>query len=156
MRFVERASRKLARSTFYAMARWQAGTEQHGAFLGRIVDIGAELFAMSATVVYTQTQVREHPERAAETSELARAFCDQAEQRIDSLFHELWSNADESNHRLALNVLSGRYTWMEEGIIDPSAGDGPMVPLPGGDRLIAATVETNGRAGQIAGQHAHA
>src|SRR6478752_2567321 len=55
MRFVERASRKLARSTFYAMARWQAGTEDHGAFLGRIVDIGAELFAISATVVYTQT-----------------------------------------------------------------------------------------------------
>ena len=27
MRFVERASRKLARSTFYGMARWQAGTE---------------------------------------------------------------------------------------------------------------------------------
>ena len=156
MRFVERASRKLARSTFYAMARWQAGTEQHGAFLGRIVDIGAELFAMSATVVYTQTQVREHPERAAETTELARAFCDQAEQRVDSLFHELWSNADESNHRLALNVLSGRYTWMEEGIIDPSAGDGPMVPLPEGDRGIPATVETNGSVGQIAGQHARA
>jgi len=156
MRFVERASRKLARSTFYAMARWQAGTEQHGAFLGRIVDIGAELFAMSATVVYTQTQLREHPERADQTIELARAFCDQAEQRTDRLFHELWNNADESNHRLALNVLGGRYSWMEEGIIDPSAGDGPMVPLPEPDRGNPATVETNGRAGQIAGEHAHA
>ena len=128
MRFVERASRKLARSTFYAMARWQAGTEDHGAFLGRIVDIGAELFAMSATVVYTQTAMREHPERAAETRELAEAFCNQAQHRTERLFHELWSNADAPNHRLALDVLSGRHTWLEAGIIDPSAGDGPMVP----------------------------
>ena len=128
MRFVERASRKLARSTFYGMARWQAGTEQHGAFLGRIVDIGAELFAMSAAVVYAQTAMREHPERAAETQELAEAFCNQAQLRAERLFHDLWSNADEANHRLALNVLKGRHAWLEEGIIDPSFGDGPMVP----------------------------
>jgi alkylation response protein AidB-like acyl-CoA dehydrogenase len=128
MRFVERASRKLARSTFYAMARWQAGTEDHGAFLGRIVDIGAELFAISAAVVYTQTQMRDHPERAAETQELAGAFCNQAQHRTERLFHELWSNADAANHRLALDVLGGRHAWLEEGIIDPSGGDGPMVP----------------------------
>jgi alkylation response protein AidB-like acyl-CoA dehydrogenase len=128
MRFVERASRKLARSTFYAMARWQAGTEDHGAFLGRIVDIGAELFAISAAVVYTQTQMRDHPDRAAETKQLAEAFCNQAQHRTERLFHELWSNADTANHRLALDVLGGRHAWLEEGIIDPSAGDGPMVP----------------------------
>jgi hypothetical protein len=128
MRFVERTSRKLARSTFYGMARWQADTENHGAFLGRIVDIGAELFAMAAAVVYAQTATRENPERAAETRELAEAFCNQAHHRTERLFHELWSNADEPNHRLALDVLKGRHSWLEEGIIDPSAGDGPMVP----------------------------
>ena len=128
MRFVERTSRKLARSTFYGMARWQAGTENHGAFLGRIVDIGAELFAIAAAVVYAQTAIREHPERAAETQELADGFCTQAEHRAELLFHQLWNNADEPNHRLALDVLKGRHSWLEEGIIDPSAGDGPMVP----------------------------
>ena len=134
MRFVERASRKLARSTFYGMARWQAGTEAHGAFLGRIVDIGAELFAISAAVVYTQTQMRDHPERATETQELAQAFCTQAQLRADRLFHDLWTNADDANHRLALNVLKGRHAWLEAGIIDPSAGDGPMVPTADTDR----------------------
>jgi alkylation response protein AidB-like acyl-CoA dehydrogenase len=138
MRFVERASRKLARSTFYGMARWQAGTEDHGAFLGRIVDIGAELFAISATVVYTQTAMREHPERAAETTALAEAFCNQAQHRTERLFHELWSNADASNHRLALDVLKGRHAWLEKGIMDPSAGEGPMVPLAETDLGIPA------------------
>ncbi len=147
MRFVERASRKLARSTFYAMARWQAGTEDHGAFLGRIVDIGAELFAISATVVYTQTALRDHPERAAETQELAEAFCNQAQHRTERLFHELWDNADVSNHRLALDVLKGRHTWLEEGIIDPSVGDGPMVPSAEtdlGTQTPIAVATTNG------------
>jgi alkylation response protein AidB-like acyl-CoA dehydrogenase len=144
MRYVERSSRKLARSTFYGMARWQAGTEAHGAFLGRIVDIGAELFAMSAAVVYTQTAIREHPERAAETQELAEAFCHQAQLRAERLFHDLWTNADGANHRLALNVLSGRHTWLEAGIIDPSAGDGPMVPTPETDRGIPVAAARNG------------
>jgi len=136
MRYVERASRKLARSTFYGMARWQAGTEDHGAFLGRIVDIGAELFAMSAAVVYTQTAIKEHPERATETQELAAAFCNQAQHRAERLFHQLWDNADTPNHQLALDVLKGRHTWLEASILDPSAGDGPMVPPPETDRGI--------------------
>jgi alkylation response protein AidB-like acyl-CoA dehydrogenase len=147
MRFVERASRKLARATFYAMARWQAGTEDHGAFLGRIVDIGAELFAISATVVYTQTALREHPERAAETQELAEVFCNQAQLRTERLFHDLWDNADAPNHRLALDVLKGRHTWLEQGIIDPSAGDGPMVPSAEtdlGTAIASAAATTNG------------
>jgi alkylation response protein AidB-like acyl-CoA dehydrogenase len=144
MRYVERSSRKLARSTFYGMARWQAGTEAHGAFLGRIVDIGAELFAMSAAVVYTQTAIREHPERAAETQELAAAFCTQAQLRAERLFHDLWTNADQSNHRLALDVLSGKHTWLEAGIIDPSAGDGPMVPTAETDRGIPVVAARNG------------
>ena len=44
------ARRKLARSTFYGMARWQGRLEHKQGFLGRVVDIGAELFAMSAAV----------------------------------------------------------------------------------------------------------
>ena len=111
-------------------------TDDHGAFQGRIVDTGAELFAMSAAMVYAQTAMREHPERAAETQELAEAFCNQAQHRGKRLFHELWSNADAAKHRLALDVLGGRHTWLEAGIVDPSAGDGPMVPSAETDRGI--------------------
>ena len=75
LRYAERSSRRLARSTFYAMGRWQAKLEQRQSFLGRIVDIGAELFAISAAVVYADTIARETPERADSARELADLFC---------------------------------------------------------------------------------
>jgi alkylation response protein AidB-like acyl-CoA dehydrogenase len=127
LRYVERSSRKLARCTFYAMGRWQAKLEQRQAFLGRIVVIGAELFAIAAAVSYADTIGREHPERAVEARELAELFCRQARRRAQELFDALWSNDDDANHAAAEQVLAGRYTWLEEGIADPS-GDGPMIP----------------------------
>ena len=126
VRFAERSSRKLARSTFYAMSRWQAKLEQKQAVLGRIVDIGAELFAISAAAVYAQTLREEHPERGDEAVELADLFIRQARRRVDALFGELFSNDDDANYTLAQQVLEGRHTWLEEGIADPS-GDGPMI-----------------------------
>jgi alkylation response protein AidB-like acyl-CoA dehydrogenase len=127
LRYVERSSRKLARCTFYGMARWQAKLEQKQTFLGRIVDIGAELFAISSTVVYADTIGHEHPGRKAEAIELAQLFGAMAKRRADALFHELWANDDETRHAAAQKVLAGRYTWLEEGILDPS-GEGPMIP----------------------------
>ncbi|HEY2636114.1 MAG TPA: acyl-CoA dehydrogenase, partial [Solirubrobacteraceae bacterium] len=126
MRFAERGARKLARSTFYAMSRWQAKLERKQTFLGRIVDIGAELFAIACAVVYADTQAREHPERADEARELAELFCRQARRRADDLFGALWSNDDDANYKAAQKVLEGRYAFIEEGVCDPS-GSGPLV-----------------------------
>jgi alkylation response protein AidB-like acyl-CoA dehydrogenase len=126
VRYTERAARKLARSTFYAMTRWQAKLEKKQAVLGRIVDIGAELYAISAAAVYAQTLREEHPERGDEAVELADLFIRQARRRVEALFGELFSNDDDANYALAQQVLEGRHTWLEEGIADPS-GDGPMV-----------------------------
>jgi hypothetical protein len=50
MRFVERSSRKLARQTFLRHEPLAGQAEYKQVFLARIVDIGAELFAMAAAV----------------------------------------------------------------------------------------------------------
>jgi alkylation response protein AidB-like acyl-CoA dehydrogenase len=128
LRYVERASRKLARVTFYGMARWQGKLERKQGFLGRIVDIGAELFAMSATCVRAQMDAATSTgtQRGAVASELADLFCTQARLRAEELFDQLWSNTDAADSALARRVLSGRYTWLEEGIIDPSI-PGPWI-----------------------------
>src|SRR5690606_9988215 len=77
LRYVERTARKLARSTFYAMSRWQGRMESKQGFLGRIVDIGAELFAMSATCSRAE-MLRSRGENGREAYQLADAFCRQA------------------------------------------------------------------------------
>jgi len=125
LRFVERASRKLARSTFYAMSRWQGGLERRQRFLGRIVDIGAELFAMSAACVRAQRDPRD-----GAATELADAFCQQARVRVEELFNRLWDNSDDSDRALARQVLADRYTWVEEGVLDPSI-EGPWIASHG-------------------------
>jgi alkylation response protein AidB-like acyl-CoA dehydrogenase len=120
LRYAERGSRKLARSTFWAMGRYQAKLEQRQTLLGRIVDIGAELFAISAAVVYANTVATEQPARADSARELADLFCRQARRRADRLFHELWANDDSEGYAAALAVLDGRHEWIEEGVPDPS------------------------------------
>jgi alkylation response protein AidB-like acyl-CoA dehydrogenase len=128
LRYVERHSRKLARSTFYAMGRYQARLEHKGHLLGRIVDIGAELFAVACACVYADTVAREQPDRGQEAIELADLFCGQARRRADRLFTELWANDDDAQYKVAQQVLSGRYEWFEHDVLDP-AGDGPMMPV---------------------------
>jgi alkylation response protein AidB-like acyl-CoA dehydrogenase len=120
LRFVERSSRKLARSTFYGMSRWQAKLEKKQGFLGRLVDIGAELYAMSACCVRARMLVDDGGPEAAGATELADLFCQASRRRVDRLFADLWANDDVGNYKAAQRVLSGRYQWAESGIIDPS------------------------------------
>ncbi|MEU1895019.1 acyl-CoA dehydrogenase family protein [Streptomyces pristinaespiralis] len=125
LRYVERSSRKLARSTFYAMSRWQGRMETKQGFLGRIVDIGAELFAMSAACVRAD-MLRASGDHGREAYQLADAFCRQARIRVEELFTRLWSNTDDLDRKVVDGVLSGTYSWLEEGVVDAS-GEGPWI-----------------------------
>ncbi|MFG2085046.1 MULTISPECIES: acyl-CoA dehydrogenase family protein [unclassified Spirillospora] len=140
LRYVERASRKLARSIFYAAGRWQGGLEQRQGFLGRMVDIGAELYAMSAVCVRAHADASadgplgsagrdgEGPATAPGASAvlLADAFCRQSRVRVDELFDGLWRNTDATDVKLARAVLAGDFAWVEEGVLDPSI-PGPWI-----------------------------
>lgn len=139
LRFVERSSRRLARQTFYGMGRWQAKLEYKQAFLGRIVDIGAELFAMAACCSRAEMMLHTAPERAATAYELAEAYCEQARVRVDEYFDQLWRNTDDADHELAGKVLAGDYTWLEEGVLDQSEGTGPWIA----DAAPRASVKEN-------------
>ncbi|MEZ5128906.1 MAG: acyl-CoA dehydrogenase family protein [Micropruina glycogenica] len=122
LRYVERTTRKLARSIFYGMGRWQGAMERKQAFLGRVVDIGAELFAMTAACVRAKAERQSRPGGV----QLADLFCDQARVRIGALFTALWSNTDDADDAAAKDVLAGQYAFVESGIKLP-ADDGPWV-----------------------------
>jgi alkylation response protein AidB-like acyl-CoA dehydrogenase len=132
LRFVERGSRKLARQTFYGMSRWQAKLEYRQAFLGRIVDIGAELFAMAAActraeMLRTQNSGARDTEQGEAAYVLADAFCAQARLRVDALFDQLWTNTDDLDRGIANQLMDDDFTWLEHGVLDQSEGTGPWI-----------------------------
>lgn len=136
LRFVERASRRLARSTFYAMSRWRGGLETRQGFLGRVVDVGAELFATSAVAVRARADADAHPERGTTPLEVADVFCHQSRLRVDALFEGLWSNTDELDGRLARRLMADSYTWLEEGVLDPSLPGPWIAPTDPGPSVL--------------------
>jgi len=117
LRYVNRTSRRLARSLFHAILRFGPRLERKQAVLGRLVDAGAELFAMTAACVRA-AQLRasaDAEERAhAETAvALAEAFCALARRRIAGHLDGLFDNDDAGMYRTAQRVLAGEFRWIE-------------------------------------------
>ena len=128
LRYAERRSRKLARSTFYAMGRYQAKLEQKGALLGRHRRHRRRAVRDRRAPASTRTTLAaSSPTAATRPYELADLFCKQARRRAERLFDELFANDDAPQYEVAQQVLEGRYDWFEDDVLDP-AGDGPMIP----------------------------
>jgi len=117
MRYVERGSRRLARSVFHTMMRFGPKLEQRQAVLFRLVDAGAELFAMAATCARAQRLAQKDPAAARRARALADLFCRQARARIATKFEGLWSNTDVPTYRVAQEVLAGEHRWLERGMV---------------------------------------
>ncbi|HEX5632269.1 MAG TPA: acyl-CoA dehydrogenase family protein, partial [Gemmatimonadales bacterium] len=117
MRFVERQSRKLARTIFHCMVRFGPRLEKRQAVLGRIVEIGAELFAMAAAVSRANALRKPGGAEAEGAVELADVFCRQARRRVNDKFRDVWSNEDLPTYAVARKVLDGRYSWLEQGMV---------------------------------------
>lgn len=116
LRFIDRTARKLARSTFYTMVRFGPSLDKRQAVLGRIVDVGAELFVMTAACVRADQLSRKNPSDTSPTT-LADLFCRQSRRRIEDCFDNLFDNTDAATNAVALQTLEGRFEWLEEGIV---------------------------------------
>src|SRR5713226_9386455 len=118
IRYVERASRRLARSVFHAMVRFGPKLERRQGVLFRIVDVGAELFAMAATCARAQMLLKENPDSGKHAVQLADLFCAQARGRVQAKFGGLWRNEDTRAYRLAQEVLQSEHRWLERGMVE--------------------------------------
>jgi alkylation response protein AidB-like acyl-CoA dehydrogenase len=114
MRYAERHARKLGRAIFHAMVRFGPKLERRQLVLFRAVDIGAELFAMTAACVRAN-MLRQQGAHEAET--LADLFCRAAKQRVDRLFENFYGRYDAEMYRIAQQVMRGEHAWLETGII---------------------------------------
>ncbi len=116
LRFVHRASRKLARTLFHAMVRFGPRLEKKQAVLFRLVDIGAELLAITASCSRAQMLVRKDPANPGPV-QMADLVSRQGRRKIRQLFRSVFHNEDDRTYRLAQDVLRGEEAWLEEGIV---------------------------------------
>ncbi|HEX7150143.1 MAG TPA: acyl-CoA dehydrogenase family protein [Thermoanaerobaculia bacterium] len=115
MGYIERQSRHVARSIFHAMMRFQAKLERKQMVLFRIVDIGTDLFAMSAAISYATMLAKQGNENALELADL---FCSEARVRIDQNFRTLFDNHDELAYKVVQKMMKGEFEWLEGQLVE--------------------------------------
>jgi hypothetical protein len=116
MRYIECRSRKLGRTLFHQMIRFGPKLERRQMILGRLVEVGTELFAMSASIAKAVELEKQNPQEKG-PRELADLFCKQARIRIYDHFKGVCWNTDVADSKVAAKVLEHGYEWLEKGII---------------------------------------
>ena len=98
------------------MVRFGPKLEKRQAVLGRLVEIGAELLAISAACSRAQAMVSEDPANRGPV-ELADLFSRHARRRIEERFAAVFDNDDVATYRAAQRVLRGEHSWLEQGMV---------------------------------------
>jgi alkylation response protein AidB-like acyl-CoA dehydrogenase len=103
LRWVERRSRRLARTLFHKMLTLGPKLEMRQLTLARIVDIGAELSVMALVIARAQTELRD-----GRSTHLAESlyWLQHRREAVDNLFREIGRNADKQARDLAEQVMS--------------------------------------------------
>src|SRR5262249_15828346 len=80
--------------------------------LFRAVDIGAELFAITAACVRAHMLAKRGNKNAVTLADL---FCREARLRVDTLFDRFFGKNDVAIYKIAQQVMRGEHPWLEEG-----------------------------------------
>lgn len=114
MCYAQNASKRLARAIFHMMMLYQQKLEAKQSLLNRAVDIGSDLFAISAVCSYADSLIKDGKENALDLADL---FCRDAAERIEAVFREGGHNHDRNKTRLARKVLANDFRWLENDIM---------------------------------------
>lgn len=116
MSYVQTTSKRLARTIFHQMVKYQKKMEAKQALLNRIVDIGTDLFAMACACSYAE-MLSQSGQPKANSVDLADVFCLEAKKRIETSFNDLGNNADRKKIAVAKKVMKNEFEWLESDII---------------------------------------
>jgi len=114
--YIERETRKLARLIFHSIVKNRQKLQDRQLTLARFVDIGTRLFVMSTVI---SKAAADHAGDSSESGfvELADLLCLLERQEIESSKRRLHNNADKAGYSVAMDIMDGRFSWLEEGII---------------------------------------
>src|ERR1700732_771723 len=114
--YAARASKRLARGLFHAMARFGPKLDRQQLLLSRFVGIATELFAISATCSYAQSKI-DNGAAHDEVLSVANYFCRSARSRIDHHFAGTRRNVDKRGYQLTQDLLAGKHEILRQGIV---------------------------------------
>ena len=83
--------------------------------INRFVDIGTELFIMSAACSYADSLKASEP-KAVNAVELADYYCKEATMRVEKLFSDIRRNNDTATLKLNSSFMHGAFDWLEDEI----------------------------------------
>ena len=115
-RYIDRTTHRLATTLFHAMARYQQGLEKKQILLGHLIDIGTELFAMSAACAYAD-RLQSQQEQSEGAKDLADLFCGQARRRIEDHFRAIRQKRIGVERNVVRKTLDADLKWLERGVI---------------------------------------
>jgi alkylation response protein AidB-like acyl-CoA dehydrogenase len=122
MRFVSRSCRRLARTLFHCMVRFGPKLEKRQVVLGRLVEIGAELLAITAACSRAYSMCQKRGSGAAGQDgvgavKLADLFSRHARRRVEEKFAAVFDNDDVATYDVAQQVIRNEHTWLETGMV---------------------------------------
>jgi len=113
LRYVSRTSKKLSRKLFHSMAIYGPGLDKQHKLLGRLTEIGTELFVISACAIRIDSMIKDNPEKKAEYLELMDVVFNESKIRIKNNFYSMRNNNDKKNYSFAKKILGGTFKFLE-------------------------------------------
>jgi alkylation response protein AidB-like acyl-CoA dehydrogenase len=107
-----RGSRRLARDLFHMIVLHRQGLQKRQMVLGRLVDYGAELFAMAAVLSYASRE--KAPQGAVDLADL---FCRQSRRRQADLRRQIYCQDDRKAYQIARRLQDGEFAWLQDNIV---------------------------------------
>ena len=110
-----RLSKKMSRTLFHKMAVHQKKMAEKQLLINRFVQIGTELFIMSAACSYADS-LQTNSTDGTNAVDLADYYCREAKIRIGKLFADIRSNNDKATLELNRSFMQGEFAWIEDEI----------------------------------------
>jgi alkylation response protein AidB-like acyl-CoA dehydrogenase len=113
--FISKYARKLARTMFHTMAKYQQKLEREQLIMANFVDVGTDLFCMAAVLSYTDALL-ETAEHKADLQQVADLFCTDARDRIQANLKAVRRNHNGLYSRVSKDAMDGKFNWLCDGI----------------------------------------
>lgn len=117
LKYCAKTCKKLARRIFHTMAKYGPKLEYEQLLLGNFVEIGTQLFVMTATLAHADYLMGKNPgDRSPD--ELADLFCCEARRKIEENFRQVKRNHNRKYNKVTDGLMEGRFDWLAVDVYD--------------------------------------